>query len=217
MKTKSFTLIELLVVIAIIAILASMLLPALNRARETAKSATCRSQLKQLGLYFLLYADNSDEFLPRCKGTQVSRSYCGDPDLMPNKQYVGYNYEKAASYQNKTSRNSLYKCPSSDPSKVYRSIGYGYNYYLGYYDGRGKLSRHKSHSQTMMLIEKGWLPTTSGRPYYAGAPYAANIMEGYLLGKRHNQSANMVFIDGHVENWKKNPPTTFTDIFFDRN
>ena len=60
MKKQTFTLIELLVVIAIIAILAGLLLPALNKARESGKSSYCNNNLKGIGNYMLMYFDSND-------------------------------------------------------------------------------------------------------------------------------------------------------------
>lgn len=67
MKQHNFTLIELLVVIAIIAILASMLLPALNRSRESARATTCTSNLRTLGNYTGLYASFFDDRFPNAR------------------------------------------------------------------------------------------------------------------------------------------------------
>ena len=119
-RNRGFTLIELLVVIAIIAILAALLLPALARAKEKARAINCISNLKQIGVSFFMYADDSAESFPTTAGFNGSGGWKGlgsyglaegggiEPTNRPLNAYVGL------ARNNNTNSDSfrLFACPS---------------------------------------------------------------------------------------------------------
>jgi prepilin-type N-terminal cleavage/methylation domain-containing protein/prepilin-type processing-associated H-X9-DG protein len=118
---SAFTLIELLVVIAIIAILAALLLPALARAKESARSAQCLSQMRQIGLAVRLYADDHDDELPRSQHSafahgQLAWGRAIAPELARDSATTWTNLLEG-----------VYHCPSDPRTKPW---SYGQNVYF---------------------------------------------------------------------------------------
>ncbi|NLZ63239.1 MAG: type II secretion system protein [Lentisphaerae bacterium] len=209
-KTVYFTLIELLVVIAIIAVLASMLLPALSKARQKARTLDCSSKLRSIGVAQLMYADDNSGYIPPYRDYATPEKFWfyltnSAGFLTP---YLGTGTDSSLQYigyaSTKYKVRSKLICPEVvQPADDTAVFAYGFNDHF-FNPGLGgglaaQLNTNWRHpSETAMLGE-----TVKSSQFNYGNPYV-NWEHLLPIHLRHNNAANFVHCDGRVSHLNYN-------------
>jgi prepilin-type processing-associated H-X9-DG protein/prepilin-type N-terminal cleavage/methylation domain-containing protein len=194
----AFTLIELLVVIAIIAVLASLLLPALARAKEKGRQAACMSNLRQIGLALRMYAEDNNGWLP-------TTTHGGNTN-------ASWIYQLAGQLANV---DRIRICPS-DPKREERLTARAASYTLNEYTAVDLTDPFGRLLETYRRLDRLRFPSGTITTFEIADAVGVNVMNDHthsrkwtngwsavtadIQPKRHGSSANYLFADGHVEN-----------------
>ena len=179
MHRRGFTLIELLVVIAIIAILAAILFPVFARAREKARQSCCSSNIKQLALGMMMYAQDYDEKMIR----RTYSDHATDHNILGNPRTYLAAYIK---------NDQIWVCPSRT-----NVTGYWQN---GYTENRA-LADIQTPAETVLICDGTyWLDTFwKANSYPTGSSCDSRLQ---TMTPNHNEGVNFGYCDGHVK-WSK--------------
>ena len=200
MRKNRFTIIELLTVISVIAILAALLLPALNKARMRAKSSGCINNQKQLGLGFQMYCtDNADFLPPVSNGSATSSTAPFWPKLLMGESPNGTNSK--GFLRGMYATNQLFLCPSMN----------------GVYDleavsaSAGWWTDHPHYGINSLLY-----PNDVDTGYFRWQNNVDETNGGYgNIAGRHLLSAQALYLDGHVNSHRiSNPEHPFGSGIF---
>ena len=215
-QAQAFTLIELLIVVAIIAILASLLLPALSKAKSKGQQIGCLSNLKQLTLCWIMYADDNDGRLaPNGVKGQTGEEASDDSWIVGNAKLDQdtRNIEKGRLFKYNSSP-AIYRCPS-DRSHVTRAPNIPRTRSFSMSTGLAHENRAKGLKYVQNLGQITDPAPASASVFLDEDPYSIQngalgieprrtraYLHWNLPASRHNNGGVLTFADGHAELWK---------------